>query len=57
MEQGFLLDTNIVIYYLEGVLDSHGKIFLIAATALCFNLNLITRNISDFSSIQRIESD
>ena len=119
MGKGYILDTNTIIYYLEGILNSSGKSFvekaivegarisviskiellawnppegsninniktfvqnsiiyslseavadqtillrknyrkiklpdaIIAATALCFNLDLISRNISDFSFI------
>lgn len=122
MGQGYILDTNTIIYYLEGVLNSSGKSLvkkaiiegarisviskiellvwnppkgsninniksflqnsiiygldesvvnqtillrknyrkiklpdaIIAATAICFNLDLISRNISDFNFIQKL---
>jgi hypothetical protein len=82
MGKRYLLDTNIVIYYLEGVLTLPGKSpttvldldgyvadqaiqlrklrkiktpdAIIAATCLCYNLKLITRNTADFSFIKEL---
>ena len=47
MEQGFLIDTNVVI-------DVLGNAMLIAATAIVNNQVLVTRNISDFNSIDNL---
>jgi predicted nucleic acid-binding protein len=54
----YLLDTNVVIDYLNNSLPSAATIFLdrvIAATALTKNFTLISRNIKDFSIIKELQ--
>lgn len=66
----YLVDTNAIIDYLGGKLPDSGKIFIdgiikisliklpdaiIAATAISQQSTLITRNISDFRTIKKLE--
>jgi predicted nucleic acid-binding protein len=51
MGKGYLLDTNIVIYYLEGLLTPAGKDLV---QKIVFEDALTTRYPADFSSINQL---
>lgn len=55
MEQGHLLDTNIVVYLLYGKLSPRATQKIKTATAIVNKLTLLSRNSSDFKKIKELD--
>ncbi|WP_198675460.1 PIN domain-containing protein [Pleomorphovibrio marinus] len=51
MESAYLIDTNVAIDFLDNKLPDE----IIAATALTYDLTLLTRNIGDFKKIEGLK--
>lgn len=62
MEQGCILDSNVVIYFLEGALNSSGKLVVDKATAagakisIISKIELLSRNPPQRSNIDRVQT-